>query len=95
MNVQKNDCVILHKELKNWIKSKLQDFQKKHQEEDDVVRAENRSNKEGVLVQFVAKAPSKPKVHPVIFEIQNLNLDEFTGKQALEKLYDFQSQIEN
>jgi hypothetical protein len=34
-------------------------------------------------------------VHPVIFEIKSLNLDEFTGKQALDKLYEFQSQIEN
>jgi hypothetical protein len=40
--------------------------------------------------------PEKPvKFHPVLFEIKSLNLDELTGKQALDKLYDFQQAIEN
>lgn len=99
MNVQKNDCIILHKELKNWIKNHLHKFQEKHQDLDEVVRGENRTNKsngdEKVVVSFTAKPASKPKVHPVIFEIKSLNLDEFTGKQALDKLYEFQSKIEN
>ena len=101
MNVQKNDCIILHKELKNWIKGKLSDFQSIHQEEDNAVREENKEEKERIKIQEIrsrltADLPEKPaKVHPVLFEIKSLNLDELTGKQALDKLYEFQQAIEN
>jgi len=101
MNVQKDDCIILHKELKNWIKSKLSDFQEIHQSEDNARRAKNREEKELKKIEDLnsrisVDAPQKPfKIHPVLFEIKSLNLDDLTGREALDKLYEFQLAIEN
>jgi hypothetical protein len=101
INVQKDDCIILHKELKNWIKGKLTDFQDIHQSEDNARREKNREEKELKKVEDLRERisidiPQKPnKVHPILFEIKSLNLDEFTGRQALDKLYEFQQAIEN
>jgi hypothetical protein len=101
MNVQKDDCIILHKELKNWIKSKLSDFQEIHQSEDNARRAKNREEKELKKIEDLnsrisVDAPQKPfKIHPVLFEIKSLNLDDLTGREALDKLYKFQLAIEN
>jgi hypothetical protein len=106
MNVQKDDCIILHKELKNWIKARLLDFQTLHQAEDDKRRADNRAEKEQTKIEtytnrlsvdspVIENSPRTQKVHPVLFELKSLNLDEFTGRQALDKLYEFQSKIVN
>lgn len=101
MNVQKDDCIILHKELKNWIKNKLSDFQSIHQSEDNARRAKNREERELKKIEDLTNrisvdTPAKPaKIHPVLFEIKSLNLDELTGRDALVKLYEFQQAIEN
>jgi hypothetical protein len=101
MNVQKDDCTILHKELKNWIKGKLSDFQSIHQSEDNARREKNRQEKELQKVEDLRNrisvdAPQKPaKLHPVLFELKSLNVDELSGRQALEKLYEFKALAEN
>ena len=65
------------------------------------LREENKEEKERIKIQEIRSRltddlPEKPvKFHPVLFEIKSLNLDELTGKQALDKLYDFQQAIEN
>jgi hypothetical protein len=101
MNVQKDDCIILHKELKNWIKSKLSDFQATHQSEDNARRAKNREEKELANIETfrtrisVDTPPRTSKIHPVLLELKSLVIDDLSGRQAIDKLYELQSQVEN
>ena len=101
MNVQKDDCVILHKELKNWIKGKLSDFQSAHQSEDNARRAKNREEKELLNIETfrtrisVDAPPRSSKLHPVVQALKSLVIDDLTGRDALTKLYELQSMIEN